>query len=155
MNTKSKESPEETSNLLPKEECMCFPFEPKVDFRFLTYAKDKNGEEIIPSYVIRSMARPSYRFNWLGKRIYDNFEITMYDPIVPSTMQGIETAVRNHKKWNFTIKILGPVADIVEQWEIKNAKLCRVISTTMCWSKTGDPTIITARFKISDVTLLF
>ena len=130
-------------------------FEPKVNHRFIMEITDQYNKVIIPSYVIRCIDRPSYTINWFGKPIFNPFKITLYDPIVPSSTQNIEVARWKKSKWNIKIKILGPIADTVEEWEILNAKIKSASHSSMDWSDSGNPALVTIIFKIKNVKLLY
>jgi len=132
-----------------------YQFEPKTEIRFIAKIADNEGNEIVPSYIIFRITRPTVRFNWFGRKKYDNLVIQMYDPIVPSATQGIDYFIRDKKEWNIYIRILGPVADSVEEWEIRNAKLIYFEPSQMDWRKTGNPATVTLKFKISDVELIY
>jgi hypothetical protein len=100
----------------------------------------------IPSYLIKSAARPSITFETIvldhinikrklqGKGDWQDITITLYDPIVPSGAQSVMEWVRlGHEsitgrrgyadfyKKDITFYMLGPVGDKIEQWTIKGA----------------------------------
>ena len=102
--------------------------------------------EGIPSYFVKTMARPSIEFEEIelnhinikrylkGKGTWQPLEITMYDPIVPSGAQAVMEWVRLHHesvtgrdgysdfyKKEITFNLLGPVGDKVEEWVLKGA----------------------------------
>ena len=67
-----------------------------------------------------------------GKGAWEQLEVTLYDPIVPSAAQAVMEWVRlSHEsvtgrdgysdfyKKDVTINVLGPVGDIVEEWTLK------------------------------------
>ena len=115
-------------------------FEPKMKNR---YVMEIDG---IPSYLIKSAARPSITFETIvldhinikrklqGKGDWQDITITLYDPIVPSGAQSVMEWVRlGHEsitgrrgyadfyKKDITFYMLGPVGDKIEQWTIKGA----------------------------------
>jgi hypothetical protein len=100
----------------------------------------------IPSYLIKSAARPSITFETIvldhinikrklqGKGDWQDITITLYDPIVPSGAQSVMEWVRlGHEsitgrrgyadfyKKDITFYMLGPVGDKIEQWTLKGA----------------------------------
>jgi hypothetical protein len=100
----------------------------------------------IPSYLVKSAARPSITFETIvldhinikrklqGKGDWQDITITLYDPIVPSGAQSVMEWVRlGHEsitgrrgyadfyKKDITFYMLGPVGDKIEQWTIKGA----------------------------------
>jgi len=100
----------------------------------------------IPSYLVKAAARPSIQFETIvldhinikrklqGKGDWQDINITLYDPIVPSGAQSVMEWVRlGHEsitgrrgyadfyKKDITFYMLGPVGDKIEQWTIKGA----------------------------------
>ena len=127
-------------DLIDPSEIMFTPFEPKVKNRFIMYI------EGIPAYLIKAANRPSIVFEEIaldhintkryvkGKGEWQQLEITLYDPIVPSGAQAVMEWVRLHKesvtgrdgysdfyKKDITFNVLGPVGDKVEEWTLKGA----------------------------------
>jgi hypothetical protein len=115
-------------------------FEPKMQNR---YIMEIDG---IQSYLIKTAARPSITFETVvldhinikrklqGKGDWQDIEITLYDPIVPSGAQAVMEWIRlGHEsitgrrgyadfyKKDITFYMLGPVGDKVEQWTLKGA----------------------------------
>ena len=115
-------------------------FEPKMKNR---YVMEIDG---IPSYLVKSAARPSITFETIvldhinikrklqGKGDWQDITITLYDPIVPSGAQSVMEWVRlGHEsitgrrgyadfyRRDITFYMLGPVGDKIEQWTIKGA----------------------------------
>ena len=129
-------------DLIDPSEIMFTPFEPKVKNRFIMYI------EGIPAYLIKTGNRPAITFEEIvldhinvkryvkGKGAWDELEITLYDPIVPSGAQAVMEWVRLHKesvtgrdgysdfyKKDITFNVLGPVGDKVEEWTLKGAMI--------------------------------
>ena len=117
-------------------------FEPKMKNRFIM---EIDG---IPSYLIKTANRPTVSFEEVtldhinvkrklkGKASWENVEITLYDPIVPSGAQAVMEWVRLHHesvtgrdgysdfyKKDITFNLLGPVGDKVEEWTLKGAMI--------------------------------
>ncbi len=115
-------------------------FEPKMKNR---YVMEIDG---IPSYMVKAAARPSIQFENVvldhinikrklqGKGEWQDINVTLYDPIVPSAAQAVMEWVRlGHEsitgrrgyadfyKKDITFYMLGPVGDKIEQWTIKGA----------------------------------
>jgi hypothetical protein len=115
-------------------------FEPKMKNRWIL---EVDG---IPSYLIKTAARPSITFETVvmdhinikrklqGKGEWQDISLTLYDPIVPSGAQAVMEWIRlGHEsitgrrgyadfyKKDIDIYSLGPVGDKVEQWKIKGA----------------------------------
>tara|TARA_Y100000004_G_scaffold136706_1_gene154851 strand:+ start:40 stop:528 length:489 start_codon:yes stop_codon:yes gene_type:complete len=141
------------AELIDPSEIMFTPFEPKVKNRFIMYI------EGIPAYLIRAANRPSIIFEEIaldhintkryvkGKGEWQQLEITLYDPIVPSGAQAVMEWVRLHKesvtgrdgysdfyKKDITFNMLGPVGDKVEEWTLKGAYIANANFGTIDWS---------------------
>ena len=123
-------------------------FEPKMKNRFIM---EIDG---IPSYLIKTANRPSIQFEVVtldhinvkrklkGKGEWQDVEISLYDPIVPSGAQSVMEWVRSsHEsltgrdgyadfyKKDINFYMLGPVGDKIEQWTLKGAFI-----TTANWN---------------------
>lgn len=130
------------ADILNADEIFFTPFEPKTKSRFVMYI------EGIPSYFVKSMARPSITFEEIalnhinttryikGRGTWETMEVSLYDPIVPSGAQAVMEWVRLHKesvtgrdgysdfyKKEIKFNLLGPVGDKVEEWVLKGAFL--------------------------------
>jgi len=115
-------------------------FEPKVKNRFIMYVDG------IPSYTIKKIGAVGVTMDEIklnhinvyrkikGKALWDDIEMTLFDPITPSGAQSVMEWVRLHHesvtgrdgysdfyKKDVTINVLGPVGDIVSEWIIKGA----------------------------------
>ena len=136
-------------------------FEPKMKNRFIM---EIDG---IPSYLIKTANRPSIQFETVtldhinvkrklkGKGEWQDVEITLYDPIVPSGAQAVMEWVRtSHEsitgrdgyadfyKKDIDIYMLGPVGDKIENWKIKGAFINSAVFNDLDWSS-NDPSEIT------------
>lgn len=132
-------------------------FEPKLSMRFIM---EIDG---IESYIIKTAARPTFTSEVVeldhinlkrkikGKSVWDDVNITLYDPIVPSGAQMVMDWVRQShesltgrdgyaafykKRINFFV--LGPVGDKVEQWTLVGAFISSANFGDMDWSS-NDP----------------
>ena len=126
--------------LLEPQDIMFTPFEPKLKNRFIMQIDGINA------YLIKTMNRPSIESDEVilehmnvtryikGKSRWQPLEITLYDPVVPSAAQQVMEWVRlSHEsvtgrdgysdfyKKHVTFNVLGPVGDVVEEWELKGA----------------------------------
>jgi hypothetical protein len=136
-------------------------FEPKMKNRFIM---EIGG---IPSYLIKTANRPNIQFEAVtlehinlkrklkGKGEWQDLEITLYDPIVPSGAQAVMEWVRtSHEsltgrdgyadfyKKDIDIYMLGPVGDKIEQWKIKGAFILNAQFGELDWTS-NDPAEIT------------
>jgi len=135
-------------------------FEPKLSNRFIM---EING---IESYIIKTASRPTFTSEVVeldhinvkrkikGKSTWDDINITLYDPIVPSGAQQVMEWIRtSHEsltgrdgyaafyKKDITFYILGPVGDKVEQWTLKGAFITQANFGDLDWSS-NDPVAI-------------
>ena len=128
------------AELLEPQDIMFTPFEPKLKNRFIMQLDGINA------YLIKAMNRPTLESDEVilehmnvtryvkGKSRWQPLDITLYDPVVPSAAQQVMERVRlGHEsvtgrdgysdfyKKNVTFNLLGPVGDVVEEWELKGA----------------------------------
>ena len=136
-------------------------FEPKMKNRFIM---EIDG---IPSYLIKTANRPSITFEKVtldhinvkrqlkGKGEWQDIEITLYDPIVPSGAVAVMEWVRlSHEsitgrdgyadfyKKDVQIYMLGPVGDKIEQFTLKGAFITSANFNDLDWAS-NDPAEIT------------
>ena len=136
-------------------------FEPKMKNR---YIMEIDG---IASYLIKTANRPSIQFEPVvldhinvkrklkGKGEWQDIEITLFDPIVPSGAQQVMEWVRtSHEsitgrdgyadfyKKDIDIYMLGPVGDKIENWKIKGAFINNAVFNDLDWAS-NDPAEIT------------
>ena len=132
-------------------------FEPKLQNRFIMTVDG------IESYIIKTASRPTFTSEVVeldhinvkrkikGKSNWDDLEITLYDPIVPSGAQQVMEWVRqSHEsitgrdgyaafyKKDVTFFLLGPVGDKVEQWTLKGAFISSANFGELDWAS-NDP----------------
>ena len=133
-------------------------FEPKMKHRFVF---EVDG---IPSYLVKAGNRPTLQFETVvldhinikrklkGKGDWQDLEITLYDPIVPSGAQAVMEWVRaSHEsltgrdgyaefyKKDVDFYMLGPVGDKIEQWKLKGAFISQANFGDLDWSTATDP----------------
>ena len=126
--------------LLEPQDIMFKNWEPKLKNRFIM------NIDGISAYLVKAMNRPSLESDEVvlehmnttryvkGKSRWQTLDITLYDPVVPSAAQQVMEWVRlGHEsvtgrdgysdfyKKDVTIQVLGPVGDVVEEWELKGA----------------------------------
>ena len=148
-------------------------FEPKMKNRFIM---EIDG---IPSYLIKTANRPTVSFEEVtldhinvkrklkGKASWENVEITLYDPIVPSGAQAVMEWVRtSHEsltgrdgyadfyKKDIQCYLLGPVGDKIEQWTLKGAFIQSANFGTMDYG-TSDPVEIALTLQYDYAILQF
>ena len=128
------------AELLEPQDIMFTPFEPKLKNRFIMQIDGINA------YLIKAMNRPQIESEEValphmnvtryvkGRTQWQPLDITLYDPIVPSASQQVLEWIRLHHesvtgrdgysdfyKKNITFNLLGPVGDVVEEWELNGA----------------------------------
>jgi|TARA_B100000900_G_scaffold153084_1_gene130022 hypothetical protein len=121
----------------------------------------------IASYLIKTANRPSIQFEVVtldhinvkrklkGKGEWQDIEITLFDPIVPSGAQQVMEWVRtSHEsitgrdgyadfyKKDIDIYMLGPVGDKIENWKLKGAFINNAVFNDLDWAS-NDPSEIT------------
>ncbi len=161
------------AELLDANDIMFTPFEPKLQNRFVFLVDG------IPAYTIKAANRPSINFEEVvlnhmnvkrfikGKGEWQTLDITLYDPIVPSSAQAVMEWVRlSHEsvtgrdgysdfyKKDCNIQVLGPVGDIVEEWTLKGAWAQTVNFGPLAF-ETNDPTEITVTLRYDYAILQF
>ena len=139
--------------ILETNQMMFTAFEPKLQNRFLM---DIEG---IPAYLIKTTNRPNFTSNTIvldhinvkrrikGKASWEPITCELYDPVTPSGAQAVMEWVRlGHEsvtgrdgysdfyKKNITIRTLGPVGDVVEEWILKGAFCESANFGTMDWT---------------------
>jgi hypothetical protein len=123
----------ENRPLTEKESILYKEWGPKTINRFICYIKNKNETDFIPSFLLKKMDRPScYKDN--GKWQWNPINIEVYDPIVPSASQIFYTYITKPQSLDMLLKILGPVGDVVEEWDIKNAEFTYIDFGNLDWS---------------------
>lgn len=123
----------------------------------------------IPSFMIKATTKPSITFEEIvldhinlkrkikGKGEWNNIDITMYDPIVPSGAQTVMEWVRlSHEsltgrdgyagmyKKDIDIFQLGPIGDRVSQWKLKGAFILSTSFGDLDWADGSGIVEITA-----------
>ena len=137
-------------------------FEPKMKNRFIM---EIDG---IQSYLIKAANRPTIQFEKVtldhinvkrqlkGKGEWQDIEITLFDPIVPSGAQQVMEWVRlSHEsitgrdgyadfyKKDIQIYMIGPVGDKIEQWTLKGAFITTANFGDVAWDSQADVAEIT------------
>ena len=136
-------------------------FEPKMKNRFVMQIDG------IDSYLVKAAQRPTITFEPVvldhinvkrklkGKGEWQDLQITLYDPVVPSAAQLVMEWVRlSHEsitgrdgyaefyKKDISFYMLGPVGDKVEQWTLKGAFISRANFGELDFSNTNEPATI-------------
>ena len=161
------------AELLEATDIMFTPFEPKLKNRFIM------NIEGIDAYLIKTANRPQIQFDEVilehmnttryvkGKTRWQPLDITLYDPVVPSAAQQVMEWIRlSHEsvtgrdgysdfyKKTVTFNLLGPVGDIVEEWELKGAYIQSANFGDMAFD-TSDPVEITLTLRYDYAVLKF
>ena len=161
------------AELLEPQDIMFTPFEPKLKNRFIMQIDGINA------YTIKAINRPSLESDEVilehmnvtryvkGKSRWQPLEITLYDPVVPSAAQQVIEWIRlGHEsvtgrdgysdfyKKDVTFNLLGPVGDVVEEWELKGTWIQSVQFGDMAFDS-SDPVEITATLRYDYAILKF
>ena len=137
-------------------------WEPKLQNRFIMKLGD------IDAYICKTAQRPKMTSEIVeldhinikrkikGKTNWEDLEVTLYDPIVPSGAQQVMDWVRlSHEsitgrdgyaafyKKRIKFFALGPVGDKVEEWTLEGAFITSANFGEMDWSNSTDPVSIT------------
>ena len=141
---------------ISSQEIMFKAFEPKVQNRFIMYLDD------IPTYMVKGVSAPSFtdgeiQLNHIntyrkirgGRREWADMTLNLYDPISPAGSQAVMDWARlgyesvtgragysDMYKKNVTLNRLGPVGDIVGEWQIVGAFVKSSNFGTYNWSNT-------------------
>ena len=133
----------------------------------------------IPAYMIKTAQRPQIQFDEVelnhmnvtryvkGKGKWQQLQITLYDPIVPSASQAVMEWVRlGHEsvtgrdgysdfyKKDVTFNVLGPVGDKIEEWTLKGAYITDAQFGDLDFSS-SDPVEITLTLRYDYAILQF
>ena len=159
--------------LLEPQDIMFTPFEPKLKNRFIMQIDGINA------YLIKAINRPTLESDEVilehmnvtryvkGKSRWQPLDITLYDPVVPSAAQQVMEWVRlGHEsvtgrdgysdfyKKNVTFNLLGPVGDVVEEWELKGAYIQSATFGDLAFDA-SDPVEITLTLRYDYAILKF
>ena len=141
------------AELLEANKIFYTPYEPKLKNRFIMEIAG------IPAFTIKTAQRPQITFDEVTlehmnitkyvkcKGRWQTMQITLYDPIVPSAASQVIEWIRLHHesstgrdgyqdfyKKNVNFKVLGPVGDVVEEWELKGAYIQSANFGDLDWS---------------------
>ena len=150
-------------NILNYTQMIADTFEPKMKNRYYMEMTSVG----IPAYMVKAANRPEIQFETVkidhinvyrklkGKGEWQDLQITLYDPVVPSAAQLVMEWVRlSHEsitgrdgyaefyKKDITFYMLGPVGDKVEQWTLKGAFISRANFGELDFSNTNEPATI-------------
>ena len=161
------------AELLEPQDIMFTPFEPKLKNRFIMQIGGINA------YLIKTATRPQIQFDEVilehmnvtryvkGKGRWQPIEITLYDPVVPSASQQVMEWIRlSHEsitgrdgysdfyKKDVSFQVLGPVGDVVEEWELKGTFIQSANFGDLAFD-TSDPVEITLTLRYDYAILKF
>jgi hypothetical protein len=150
-------------NILNYTQMIADTFEPKMKNRYYMEMTSVG----IPAYMVKTANRPEINFETVkidhinvyrklkGKGEWQDLNITLYDPVVPSAAQLVMEWVRlSHEsitgrdgyaefyKKDISFYMLGPVGDKVEQWTLKGAFITKASFGELDFSNTNEPATI-------------
>lgn len=142
-----------TERLLEANELMVERFQPMLKNRFIMYLDG------IPAWLIKTAAKPSLNINKVtidymnikryvaGKTEWQEIEITLYHPVVPSAAQSVMEWVRLHHesltgrdgyvdfyKKEIDLYGIGPVGDLVEKWRLYGTQIVSANFDSYDWA---------------------
>tara|TARA_Y100000310_G_scaffold330285_1_gene401673 strand:- start:2405 stop:2899 length:495 start_codon:yes stop_codon:yes gene_type:complete len=163
------------ASLVEAQDIMFTAFEPKLQNRYVFQLQEMG----IPAFMVKAGNRPAISFDEVelhhmnvkhyvkGKATWDELEITLYDPVVPSAAQAVMEWIRlSHEsvtgrdgykdfyKKDVTINVLGPVGDKVEQWDLKQAWIKSANFGTLAFDS-NEPVDITVSLRYDYAILQF
>ena len=161
------------AELLEPQDIMFTPFELKLKNRFIMQIDGINA------YLIKAINRPQLDSEVVelphlnvtryvkGKSKWQPLEITLYDPVIPSASQQVIEWIRLHHesvtgrdgysdfyKKDITFNLLGPVGDVIEEWELKGAYIQTANFGDLSF-ETSDPVEITLTLRYDYAILKF
>ena len=161
------------ADVLEPQDIMFTPFEPKLKNRFIMQVDG------IPAYMIKTANRPQITFEEVelnhmnvkryvkGKGVWQQMQITLYDPVVPSAAQAVMEWVRlslesvtgrdgysDFYKKDVNFQVLGPVGDVVEEWTLKGTWILDAQFGDMDFA-TSEPVEITLTLRYDYAILQF
>lgn len=102
------------------------PYEPKRKNRWVL----RFGDGKIKEWVISRSSRPKFtkKRTWYGftKYVVDVMEISLRDPITPSTSQSLNEIMLKDERFNLTLEMLDPTGVVIERWFISDCELLEV-----------------------------
>ena len=159
--------------VLNANEIMFRAFEPKVQNRFVMFIDN------IPSFMVKNVKAPTFTDNVIkldhinsyrkirGKREWEDMSMTLYDPITPSGAQAVMEWARtgyesvtgragyaDFYKKNVTFNLLGPVGDVIEEWQLVGAFITSAAFGDLDWA-TSDPVEVTVTLRYDYAVLQF
>jgi len=160
--------------VLDPNEMMFTAFEPKQANRFILYVDG------IPAYMIKEfgelkITQEKVTLNHInterkvkGKSKWSDVSMKLYDPITPSGAQAVMEWVRLHHesvtgrdgysdfyKKQITVKVLGPVGDIVSEWVLKGAFILDATFDGYNWDTDAQAQTISLNLSIDYAVLNF
>ena len=155
--------------ILPYDKMIFTQFEPKMKNRYYMEMTDVG----IPAFMVKTANRPNIQFETVtidhinvqrklkGKGTWQDMNITLYDPIVPSAAQLVMEWIRlSHEsitgrdgyaefyKKTINFYMLGPAGDKVEKWTLNGAFITKAAFGEVDFSNANEPVSI-------DLTLAF
>ena len=159
--------------VLDPNEMMFKAFEPQLQHLFVLYIDN------IPSFMVKNVKAPQFSDNVIkldhintyrkirGKREWQDMSMVLYNPITPSGAQAVMEWARlgyesvtgragysDFYKKDLTLKILGPLGDIVGEWKIKGAFMNDADFGQLDWS-VDDPVDISISIALDYAVLNF
>jgi hypothetical protein len=107
---------------------------------------EKTNSQIIPSYVIHTIERPTYV--WIdNNRIWNNISIVCYETIGDNILMKINSAT----KFTVCVKELYSDGNVAEEWDLIGCRFENVYPSPLSWQKSSDVLSVTATIKYSSI----
>ena len=149
--------------ILPYDKMIFTQFEPKMKNRYYMEMTDVG----IPAFMVKTANRPNIQFETVtidhinvqrklkGEGTWQDMNITLYDPIVPSAAQLVMEWIRlSHEsitgrdgyaefyKKTINFYMLGPVGDKIEKWTLHGAFISQANFNEVDFSNANEPATI-------------
>ena len=126
-------------------------FEPQTQNKFIVYVTDKNNNELLPPYVVKSTSRPSFSIIQSTKqKVYNDLILVCYEPITPNISETLYNNTDSLLDCIITINTIDPVGNIIETYKINSACLINVVPDCLDWSS-SDVAITSLTFAVNSV----
>ena len=137
---------QDKTKILSDDEIQFTTFTPKIQSRFIVHIDG------IASFLICGVELPKVRFlvdvndKSVTKSLEGDLVLKLYNPIAPSAEEQLESLIGKTIE-KIRIDILGPVGDIVDQYQLYNLQLKEIQYPKLDWFS-NDTSKITARFSV-------
>lgn len=138
-------------------------FEPKLQNRWICYIEDDKGNQLIPSYLIKTVYRPDFFRNSSNKKAGKNtlshltgesLDLLAYDPIKPSASKLFTNLLDSQQVFRVRLDFLGSVGELIEEWIYDGCKIESLSFSRLDWETKNEPAMVTATISILSAKIL-